>query len=128
MSKLKFKICIIGVDVSGISAFGNIIATRNDAQIAALCNPNPVRMEFAAKDLGFKPNFYISVKTMIAAKKLDAVVITNPDFCHNFNSVAALNNGGNVLIDKPPTTTVNGCQSIISATVPKTTFKIRRIL
>ena len=115
MSEQKFKVGIIGAGSRGICSFGQNISKRNDAEIVALCDPNEVRMEFAAKELGFKPNFYTSVEAMITAEKLDAVVITSPDFCHEGNAVAALSNGVNVLIDKPLAITVKGCQNIISA-------------
>lgn len=115
MSKEKFKVGIIGAGSRGIGAFGLTIATRNDAEVVALCDPNQVRMEFAAKTLGLKLNFYTSVKTMIATEKLDAVVITSPDFCHESNAVEALSNGVNVLVDKPLATTVKGCRNIINA-------------
>jgi hypothetical protein len=115
MSKQKLKVGIIGSGSRGILSFGKTISTRNDAQVVALCDPNKVRMEFAAKELGVKLNFYTSVKAMIDAEKLDAVVITSPDFCHESNAVEALNNGVNVLIDKPLSTTVKGCRNIISA-------------
>ena len=109
------KLGIIGAGHRGIEAFGQTIAARNDAQVVALCDPNQVRMEFAAKALGFKPNFHTSVETMFSTEKLDAVVITSPDFCHESNAIAALNNGVNVLVDKPLATTVKSCQNIINA-------------
>ncbi|MHB9138491.1 MAG: Gfo/Idh/MocA family protein [Victivallaceae bacterium] len=115
MSKQKFKVGIIGAGSRGILSFGQTISKRDDAEIVALCDPNQVRMEEAAKELGFKPAFYTSVETMIATEKLDAVVITSPDYCHESNAVAALNNGVNVLIDKPLAITVKGCQNIIKA-------------
>ena len=115
MREKKIKVGIIGAGSRGILAFGKTIATRNDAQVVALCDPNHVRMEFAARELGFKTDFFTSVEAMLAAKTLDAVVITSPDFCHESNAVAALNRGVNVLIDKPLATTVKGCQNIINA-------------
>jgi predicted dehydrogenase len=115
MNEQKFNVGIIGAGSRGILSFGQEISQRNDAQVVALCDPNQVRMEFAAKDLGFKPNFYTSVETMIVAEKLDAAVIASPDCCHEANAVAALNNGVNVLIDKPLAITVKGCQNIIRA-------------
>ena len=115
MSEQKLKVGIIGAGSRGILAFGKTIAMRNDASVVALCDPNQVRMEFAARDLSYNPNFYTSVEVMIAAEKLDAVVIASPDFCHEANAVTALNNRVNVLIDKPLATTVKGCQNIISA-------------
>ncbi len=111
----KFKFGIIGAGSRGILAFGNNLKNRADAEVVALCDPNPVRMEESAAELGFKPNFYSSVTEMIKQEKLDAVVITSPDFCHEGNAVEALNAGVNVLIDKPLATTVAGCQNIVSA-------------
>jgi predicted dehydrogenase len=115
MIKQIFKVGIIGAGGRGIMCFGKAIQSRTDAQVVALCDPNPVRMECAAKELGCTPAFYSSVEAMIAAEKLDAVVIASPDYCHESNAVMALAHGVNVLIDKPLATTVKGCQSIISA-------------
>ncbi|MEI6165653.1 MAG: Gfo/Idh/MocA family oxidoreductase [bacterium] len=115
MSKQIFKVGIIGAGSRGIETFGKTITGRQDAQVVALCDPNPVRMEFASKMLGILPNFYTSVEAMLAAERLDAVVITSPDYCHEANAVEALKGGVNVLIDKPLATTVNGCQAIMGA-------------
>ncbi len=115
MSKQIFKVGIIGAGSRGVETFGKTITGRPDAQVVALCDPNPVRMEFASKMLGISPKFYTSVETMLAAEKLDAVVITSPDYCHEANAVAALKGGVNVLIDKPLATTVKGCQAIMGA-------------
>ncbi|MDD2707718.1 MAG: Gfo/Idh/MocA family oxidoreductase [Verrucomicrobiae bacterium] len=109
------KVGIIGTGGRGINAFGSYLATRKDAELAALCDPNPVRMEAAAKRLNRSMRLYPTVEKMIASEKLDAAVITSPDYCHEPNAVAALKGGINVLIDKPLATTVKGCQNIIAA-------------
>ena len=115
MNKEKIKVGIIGTGGRGIFAFAKNISKREDAEVVALCDPNQIRMKLASEELGGGQNFYTSVETMIAAEKIDAVVITSPDYCHEANAVAALNNGVNVLIDKPLATTVNGCNNIIQA-------------
>lgn len=115
MSDKKLKIAIIGAGSRGIQCFGKLISARDDAKIAALCDPNPVRMEASAKYLPEKPNFYTSIKEMAKKEKLDACVITSPDYCHADNAVEALNNGMNVLLDKPLATTVKGCKAILAA-------------
>ncbi|MDD5262806.1 MAG: Gfo/Idh/MocA family oxidoreductase [Methylacidiphilales bacterium] len=115
MKEPKIKVGIIGVGSRGVWCFGKAIQSRDDAQVVALCDPNPVRMECAAKELDIQPDCHTTVESMIAAGKLDAVVITSPDFCHESNAVTALRGGVHVLIDKPLATTVKGCQNIISA-------------
>jgi predicted dehydrogenase len=115
MSKHKLKIGIIGAGIRGTFCFGKNIVAHNDAEIVALCDPNQTRMKCAAKELGGKYNFYASVEEMAVAETLDAAVIASPDCCHESNAVAALNCGINVLVDKPLSTTVKGCQNIIRA-------------
>ncbi len=113
MKKLKFG--IVGAGSRGIMAFGKLICERTDAEVTALCDPNKVRMEESAKLLGVKLNFYSSITEMIKTEKLDAVVITSPDYYHEENAVEAIAAGAHVLIDKPLATTVKGCRHIIDA-------------
>lgn len=114
MSK-KLKFAIIGAGVRGINAFGQTLTENNEVKIVALCDPNRVRMEAAAKLINIKPNLYESVEEMLKNEKLDACVITSPDCYHAENAVAVLNRGINVLIDKPLATTSAGCRKIIAA-------------
>jgi predicted dehydrogenase len=62
-----------------------------------------------------KPSIYTSVDEMLNSEKLDACVITSPDYCHAPNAVKVLEKGINVLIDKPLATTVEGCDNILEA-------------
>ncbi|MEI6166699.1 MAG: Gfo/Idh/MocA family oxidoreductase [bacterium] len=115
MNKQKLRVGLIGTGGRCVLAFGKEIATRKDAEIVAFCDPNPVRMELTARELGLKPAFYSSITALIAAEKPDAVVITSPDCCHESNAVEALSSGVHVLIDKPLATSVKACQNIIKA-------------
>lgn len=107
-----YKVGIIGTGGRG-GAFSHYMNLREDTEIAALCDPNHVRMEEFGKNLKKKPNHYKTVDAMLKKEKLDAVVITSPDHCHEANAVAALKNGANALIDKPLATTVKGCKNIM---------------
>lgn len=113
MKKLKFG--VIGAGSRGVACFGEIIKKNPEAELVALCDPNSVRMEEAAKILGIPLKFYSNVTDMIKKEQLDAVVITSPDHYHEDNAVEALSCGVNVLIDKPLATTVTGCRNIIDA-------------
>jgi predicted dehydrogenase len=115
MKNGTLKIGIIGAGGRGIMSFGELLRKKQGVQIAAFADPNPVRMRESAKRLEIKPNFYESTDKMLAKEKLDAVVITTPDYLHEECSVKSLNAGVNALIDKPLATTVKGCQNIIKA-------------
>lgn len=116
MSDRILKFGIIGAGGRGINCFGgHLDKDCDDTEVAALCDPNEVRMEIVAKKFSKKPNLYTKIEDMIDSEELDAVVITSPDYCHSDNAVAALKKGVNVLIDKPLATTVKGCKEIIKA-------------
>jgi len=115
MKKKNVKIGIIGTGSRGIGCFGMNLEKIEDAEVVALCDPNPVRMNIAAKRFAKKPNLYKTIDEMAGNETLDAVIVTSPDYCHAENAISAMQNGLNVLIDKPLATTVKGCQDILSA-------------
>ena len=116
MGKKIVKIGIVGAGGRGIHCFGALLSQRDDVEIPALCDTNPVRMKEGAKTLKGKQTFYSSVEGMLDKQDLDAVVVTSPDCFHAGHVVSALKGGVNVLVDKPLATTVKGCQDIIKAT------------
>lgn len=115
MARLPLRIGIIGTGSRGLHCFGLLFKKREDVKVVALCDPNPVRVRFAAEFLGHAPAVYPTAAAMLAETQLDAAVVTSPDYTHEANAVAALESGVNVLVDKPLATTVKGCRNIIRA-------------
>ena len=75
----KLKIAIVGIGSRGTSCFGELLKERQDVEITALCDPNPVRAKAAAEVLEIQPLIYPSMEDMAAKEKLDGVIITSPD-------------------------------------------------
>jgi len=116
MKNKVLKIAIIGAGSRGIDCFAKALCKRDDCRITALCDPNHVRMEKMLTKLPYQDiNMYCSQEEMIAAEKLDACIISSPDYCHADNAVFAIQNGLDVLIDKPLATTVSDCKKILKA-------------
>lgn len=110
------RIGIIGSGNRGINCFGKLLGEREDAEVVALSDPNPARMQGAAAMLEKELNFYTEPEAMIAAENLDGVIITVPDYLHADLVVTSLNAGvGHVLVDKPLATTTAGCLRVIKA-------------
>ena len=109
----KLKVAIIGTGSRGVSAFGKMIIKRDDVEIAALCDINPVRLRAAAEVLGITPNLYGSIEEMAAKETLDGVIITTPDCEHYGCAKKAMNAGWNVLIDKPLATNAKDGKELI---------------
>ena len=109
----KLRIGIVGTGSRGTGCFGKLLSKRDDVEITALCDPNPVRMRGAAKILGISPRFYSDMETMGEKETLDGVIITSPDAFHHDCAMTALEHGWNVLIDKPLATNVKDGREII---------------
>lgn len=110
----KIQIAIIGTGMRGTFCFGDIITKRDDIEIAALCDVNPVRAKAAAEYLGINPPFYSSIEEMAEKAQLDGVIITTPDCTHHDIAMKALSYNWHVLVDKPLSTNVKDCQELIA--------------
>ena len=117
MNKQKIRFGIIGAGTRGIGSFGRMLCERTDrTELAALCDKNPYRMRKGAELLKLNNlHFYENAAEMIRQEQLDAVIITTPDCFHETYAVEALKCGMDILVDKPLSTTVAGCRSIIRA-------------
>jgi len=112
--KKAIKVGVIGVGGRGTS-FVEYIGRREDAVITALCDPNHVRMKAVASKIEGSQKLYDNIEGMLSSEKLDAVIITSPDYCHESNAIDALKKDIFVFIDKPLATTAKACINIMAA-------------
>ncbi|MBX9243361.1 Gfo/Idh/MocA family oxidoreductase [Actinotalea ferrariae] len=91
-------------------------------ELVAWCEPNPARADFAdslVRRAGRTemPRRYgvADLERMIAEERLDAVVVTSPDWTHAEMTSRALLAGADVVLEKPLTTTAEGCRRIVDA-------------
>lgn len=101
------------------------------SEIAAFCDINPIRLEFAQRNLmenfGYqKVNLYGAeeFEKMIEIEKPDCVIVTSIDRTHHKYIVRAMELGCDVISEKPMTTDNVKCQQIID-TVKRTGKNLR---
>lgn len=93
------------------------------AELVAWCEPNPARMDHAdrlvaatrsglAAPARYSP---ADLETMIVEQRLDAVVVTSPDWTHAEMATRAMRAGADVVLEKPLTTSPDGCRAIVAA-------------
>ena len=110
----KLKVAIIGTGSRGTFAFTEILTKRDDVEIVAYCDVNPVRAKAAAEIFKLNLNIYKTIDEMAEKETLDGVIITTPDCYHHECTMKALSHNWNVLVDKPLATNVKDCKEIIS--------------
>jgi predicted dehydrogenase len=92
------------------------------AELVAWCEPNPARMDHADRLVaehrpGPPPARYApaDLERMIDEQRLTAVVVSSPDWTHGEMASRAMRAGADVVLEKPLTTSVDGCRAIVSA-------------
>lgn len=98
----KVRVGIIGIGNIGVSHARHFIQRRvPGAELTAVCDINPQRLEWAEKHLGSDLKRFQSAEEMFAAGCVDAVVIATPHYDHPPLAVAAFEQGLHVLVEKP---------------------------
>ncbi|HET9646925.1 MAG TPA: Gfo/Idh/MocA family oxidoreductase [Microlunatus sp.] len=75
-------------------------------EVVALCDPNPVRMEFYRRqlELGDVPTYAPdALDSLFADTRPDCLIVTSPDHTHDIYITAALDRGLDVVTEKPMT-------------------------
>ncbi|MUL40314.1 Gfo/Idh/MocA family oxidoreductase [Streptomonospora sp. PA3] len=93
------------------------------ADLVAWCEPNPARMDHADSLLARhrpdapQPARYAprDLERMVAEQRVDAVVVTSPDWTHAETVARAMRAGADAVLEKPLTTSVEGCRLIAAA-------------
>lgn len=94
---------------------------REVAQFVAWCDPNPGRMAYYDRllvEAGQEPVRHyrpVDLERMIAEEKVEAVIVAAPDHTHADLVSRSLRAGARVIVEKPLTTTEEGCKEISDA-------------
>ena len=115
----KLKMVLVGTGVRGNSFWGKrLLDVYGDlVEFVALVDHNPGRLEYAAKYIGVDKDcgLYTDFDEMIKNHQPDLVMVTTTDATHHKYIIKALENGIDVLTEKPMTTDEDKCQAILDA-------------
>jgi len=100
----EIRLAVIGCGVRGgahIGAFGSQPGVR----LAAICDPDRVRLETAAKGIekryGNRPEQVVDVRRLMDRKDLDAVSVATMQYWHSLPTIWACQTGRHVYVEKP---------------------------
>lgn len=98
----KVRIGIIGYGNMG-SGHSNYLSKGEvqNAELTALCDSNPAKLEKAKEVLGDKITYFDDYKKMLDSKLVDLIIIAVPHYFHPIMGMDALNRGIHVLSEKP---------------------------
>jgi len=98
----KARIAVIGTGWWATEAHLPAIKAHTDADIAAICDTRPERLELAAKTYEVEQT-YSDYNEMLAQEKLDGVIVVTPHATHYEITRDCLEHDLHVLLEKPMT-------------------------
>ena len=109
----KVRLAVIGVGVMGSSHVKDIATRLPNTQLAAVCDIIPERADQYAAQYQV-PAFY-DYRDLLEKITLDGIVIATPHYDHTPISIAALQQGIHVLVEKPLAVQVKDGRKMIAA-------------
>lgn len=85
------------------------------AEVCGIFDPNRLRSEYIARSCGISPPIYTNFDAMLRETHPDVVVVTTMDSTHHQYIIAALQQGCEVICEKPITTDEEKCRQILAA-------------
>ena len=117
MTSERRRYALIGTGSRGSSMWGRDLLEgwREDLDLVALCDTNPLRAERARQIIRTNAPVYTSVEETLSATKPDLVIVCTRDSNHDEVIVAALESGADVITEKPMTTSIDKIRRIREA-------------
>jgi predicted dehydrogenase len=109
----QLRVGVLGVGLQGAGHLHNLAADPR-ASIAALCDINADLLAERANAFGVERTFN-DYRALLDCDDIDAVIVALPDAMHRDPSIAALDAGKHVLLEKPMALTVEDAQAVADA-------------
>lgn len=109
----RIRVAILGFGHGGSVFHAPLIASIADYSIAAIVTSNPDRRERAARDYPAASIVANADELWTRASDLDLVVVATPNRSHAPLTIAALERGLHVVVDKPFAATARDCRTLI---------------
>lgn len=113
----KLKVVLVGTGIRGTSFWGKrLVDEYSDIlEFVGLSDVNSGRLNYAKKYIGVTCPLFTNFDEMLKKTKPDLVIVTTVDATHHEFIIKGLENGCDVLTEKPLTTDADKAQKILDA-------------
>jgi len=111
------RYAVVGTGHRGLGMFAGPLSSDfpATAELAAMCDSNPIRLANAAAELPRPVPTFTDFQAMMSQADPDAVIVATRDCTHAEYVVAALQAGKRAISEKPLCTTADQCRDILAA-------------
>ena len=114
----KYRTALIGSGWWGMNILEEAMAAGN-TKVVALCDVDSDNLELAAEQVedmsGDKPKTYKDFRELLDKEEIEIAIIATPDHWHALNTIAAIDSGAHVLVEKPTGHTIKESRAMLNA-------------
>jgi len=114
----KYRTALIGSGWWGMNIMREALSAGRSTAVA-LADPSSDALEVSAEEItdlsGDKPRTYQDYREMFEKEKIDIAIVATPDHWHALTTIAALDAGAHVFVEKPTGHTVVESRAMVNA-------------
>ena len=114
----KYRTALIGSGWWGLNILREALAA-GQTKVVALCDVDRDKLELAGEEVtdlcGDEPNTYTDFRELFEKEDIEIAIIATPDHWHALNTLAAIEKGAHIFIEKPTGHTIGESQAILAA-------------
>lgn len=113
----KKRLALVGTGIRAAGMWTKSVLEDYDryVEFVGLCDINPGRVETVRQYMGFQGPVYTDFEKMMAETRPDTLIVTTVDATHHQFIIRGMEQGADIITEKPLTTDEVKCQQIIDA-------------
>ena len=114
----KYRTALIGSGWWGMNILKEALAAGN-TQCVALCDVDQDKLEIAAEEVvdlsGDEPKTFTDFRELLDKVEIDIAIVATPDHWHALNTIAAIEKGAHIFVEKPTGHTIGESRAMLNA-------------
>lgn len=114
----RYRTALIGSGWWGMNILKEALAAEN-IQVVALCDVDRDKVELAAEEVedltGHAPNTYGDFRELLEKEEVEIAIVATPDHWHALNTIAAIEAGAHIFVEKPTGHTIAESRAMLEA-------------
>ena len=114
----KYRTALIGSGWWGMNILKEALAAGNTTCVA-LCDVDQDKLEIAAEEVtdlsGDQPKTFTDFRELLDQVEIDIAIVATPDHWHALNTIAAIEKGAHIFVEKPTGHTIGESRAMLNA-------------
>ncbi len=114
----RYRTALLGSGWWGMNILREAMKAGN-TQVVALCDVDRDKLEIAAEEVeqlsGDQPKTYTDFRELLDNEQVEITIVATPDHWHALNTIAAIEAGSHIFVEKPTGHTIGESQAMLAA-------------